>query len=81
MPGILPTTRGTFTFLVVLVDPCYYFPWEEAYWVSRTNKDSYVDELKAVAPAFGYTADDIDLLIADGISPEDVEEYFYSGEC
>ena len=30
---------------------------------------------------FGYTSDDVDLLIADGISPEDIEEYFYSGEC
>ena len=61
--------------------PCYCFPWEEDYWGRRTTKSSYVNELKAVAPAFGYTADDIDLLIADGISPEDIEEYFYSGEC
>ena len=61
--------------------PCYFFPWEEDYWVARSDQSSYVDELKAVAPAFGYTVDDIDLLIADGISPEDIEEYFYSGEC
>lgn len=60
--------------------PCYHFHWEDAYWGARSDRTSYVDELKAVAPAFGYTADDIDTLIADGITPEDIEEYFYSGE-
>ena len=43
-------------------------------------QDSYVNELKSVASAFGYTPEDIDWLIREGISPEEIEEYFYSGE-
>ncbi len=39
----------------------------------------YIKELKSVATAFGYSPEDVDALIAEGISPEEIEEYFYCG--
>lgn len=42
---------------------------------------SYVQELKDIASAFGYTPEDIDELLSCGFSPEEIEDYFYeSGE-
>ena len=32
-----------------------------------------------IARYFGYTPEDIDLLLEEGFSPEELEEYFYSG--
>ncbi len=40
----------------------------------------YIDELKSISHAFGYTPEDIDSLIRDGITPEEIEDYFYEGE-
>lgn len=50
----------------------FRYPWE------LEEHDAYVDELKAVAGSFGYSPEDIDFLIESGISPEEIEEYFYS---
>ena len=41
------------------------------------SEDSYIDELKAMANAFGYSCDDIDTLLMEGFTPEEIEEYFY----
>ena len=43
-------------------------------------QNEYVDELKSVASAFGFSSDDIDNLIRLGLSPEEIEEFFYCGE-
>lgn len=43
-------------------------------------EDEYLDELKSVAGAFGHGPEEIDRLIAEGISPEEIEEYLYCGE-
>lgn len=43
------------------------------------NEDPYVADLKALAGYFGYTAEDVDALLRDGLSPEELEEYFYYG--
>lgn len=40
----------------------------------------YVNEIKAVAGAFGYSPDYIDLLLDDGFTPEEVEELLYEGK-
>lgn len=45
-----------------------------------TADSCYWDDLKSVAPAFGYTPDDIDALAAEGFSPEELEEFLYCGE-
>ena len=49
-------------------------------WESKPVPDEYVSELKSVARAFGYSPDDIDLLLREGFTPEEIEECFYSGE-
>ena len=39
---------------------------------------SYIDDLKAVAGSFGLTDEDVDILLKEGFTPEEVEEYLYS---
>ena len=56
--------------------PVYYWPYRDY----SLDKNTYVDELKAIAGSFGYTADDVDTLLGEGFSPEELEEYFYEGE-
>lgn len=57
--------------------PCLW-PWDERD-ISLAAR-SYLDELKAVAPAFGYTTEEIDRLANLGFSPEELEEFLYCGE-
>lgn len=42
--------------------------------------DSYLEEVKSVASAFGYTLEAIDRLAAMGFSAEELEEFLYCGE-
>ena len=39
--------------------------------------DSYIDDLKSVAAYQGFSPDDIDVLLDDGYSPEEIEDYIY----
>ena len=39
----------------------------------------YIQDLKAVASCFGVYPEDIDALLADGVTPEEIEEYLYCG--
>ena len=41
---------------------------------------SYLDEVKAVAPAFGYDPEEIEQLAGLGYSPEELEDFLYCGE-
>lgn len=59
-------------------------PW--AHWggydpVKRPYADDsdYVDDLKAVAVYFGLFSEDIDALIEDGMTPDEIEELLYCG--
>lgn len=56
--------------------PVYYWPYGDY----SLDKNTYVDELKSIAGSFGYTPDDVDTLLGEGFSPEELEEYFYEGE-
>ena len=57
--------------------PCWWLePWKKACSASGT----YLEEIKAVAPAFGYRPEEIDLLAREGFSPEELEEFLYCGE-
>lgn len=40
----------------------------------------YIEELKSVAGVFGFCANDIDCLLENGFTPEELEEYFYGEE-
>ena len=42
--------------------------------------DSYLEEVRSVASAFGYTPEAIDRLAAMGFSAEELEEFLYCGE-
>lgn len=55
----------------------WYMPYEPMFRDCGAPTDPYVEELKAVAGAFGYTPEDVDTLLSYGFSPEELEEYFY----
>lgn len=59
-----------------------HFNWPYSFSFRDTEPDrgSYVDELKSVARSFGYSPDDIDMLLAEGFTPEEIEDYFYCME-
>ena len=42
--------------------------------------DPYLEEIKSVAAAFGYTPEDIDQLYQEGFTPEELESVLYSRE-
>lgn len=41
------------------------------------TKSHYIEDLKAIACYRGYTPEDIDTLLRQGFSPEEIEEYIY----
>ena len=43
------------------------------------TEDAYIQDLKAVASCYGVYPEDIDALLADGVSLEEIEEYLYCG--
>ena len=45
----------------------------------KQNERSYTDALKSMAHTFGYTAEDVDTLLSDGFTLEDIEDFFYEG--
>ncbi len=58
-----------------------YFPlYFDNYHPSVFGAGSYIRELKNIAGAFGYLPEDVDNLLADGFTPEEIEECFYAGE-
>ena len=60
---------------------CYYhFPSMNDSCSGIDFDEEYIAELKEVAGTFGYTPEDVDSLLADGFTPEEIEEFFYS-EC
>jgi len=42
-----------------------------------SDRQLYVDDLKAVAREFGYEPEDIDRLLNEGMTLDEIEEYFY----
>ena len=55
--------------------------WDFGYSKPHTSySSSYIDDLKAVASYQGYSEDEIDELLENGFSPEEIEEYIYCME-
>lgn len=59
-------------------------PW--TYWTNLesdtydgANESEYISNLKAVASYFGLFDDSIDTLLAEGFTPEEIEDYLYGG--
>ena len=44
------------------------------------GEKAYIQELKSVAGAFGYTPEMIDQLLNEGFLPEEIEEFLYGEE-
>lgn len=51
----------------------------EPHYPRFSDEDTYINDLKAVASCYGVSEDDIDDLLAEGITPEEIEEYLYCG--
>lgn len=43
------------------------------------HEKQYIQDLKSLAGYFGYSREDVDLLLEEGYSPEELEEFFYTG--
>ena len=56
------------------------FNWWEYGITSKKERTAYIDDLKSVAVYHGYTADDIDNLLSNGFTVEEIEEYIYCCE-
>lgn len=57
----------------------FAWPWFH-YPVCRRIQGDYIRNLKSVAGAYGISPDQIDQLLGDGFTPEEIEEYLYCGE-
>ena len=54
------------------------FSWP--YWDVYAGQDEYINDLKSVASAYGYTPHDIDVFLGYGLCPEEIEEILCCGE-
>ena len=54
------------------------FSWP--YWDVYAGQDEYINDLKSVASAYGYTPHDIDVFLSYGLCPEEIEEIMCCGE-
>ncbi len=57
----------------------FYDWWYYGTCCGKTN--SYIDDLKSVAAFEGICPDDIGVLLGNGFTPEEIEEYIYCGVC
>ena len=55
------------------------YGWALYHYPGFSEEDIYISDLKAVASCYGVSEDDIDDLLAEGITPEEIEEYLYCG--
>lgn len=47
-------------------------------WRADFDDDFYIDEIKAVARCCGFCDDDIDVLVKEGFTPEEIEDMLYA---
>ena len=65
--------------------PCMYAPWRDFEFQGTTTsaatgaKNTYLDDLKSIAIFYGLYPEDIDALLADGFTTDDIEEMLYCG--
>ncbi len=70
-------TYNNFTMKSMYTRPYSFALWD--YYPPYTQtEESCMDDLYSISGMFGYTREDIDALLAEGITPEEIEEYFYS---
>ena len=55
-----------------------FVPYSLTAWYEEISSESaYISALKSLSGSFGYTADEIDDLLEAGITPEEIEDWFY----
>ena len=54
-------------------------PYYGSCWPDVQDNTGYAEELRRMAPAFGFSAKDVDTLLRGGMLPEEIEEYLYCG--
>ena len=59
----------------ILKDTFNYTDYHTVHWYDYTS--DYIDELRSVASYQGYSPEDIDTLLNEGVSLEDIEEYIF----
>ena len=73
---------GKRTYSNFTMKPMYTRPYSFALWdyypPYTQTEESGIDDLYSISGMFGYAREDIDALLAEGITPEEIEEYFYS---
>lgn len=57
-----------------------YTDYSNFRWWDYGMKDNYVEELKSVAAFQGYSPDEIEMLIDEGFTPEEIEDFIYCVE-
>ena len=55
-------------------------PYYGSCWPDVQDNTGYAEELRRMAPAFGFSAKDVDTLLRGRMLPEEIEEYFYCAE-
>lgn len=61
------------------IAPSYSSAWSYLPGYSCCHEDTYLSDLKAVASCYGIYPEDVDTLLRDGVSMEEIEEYIYCG--
>ena len=57
----------------------YSYYLDDWYREPPSKNTTYEDLLRSMAHTFGYTAEDVDALLADGFAPEEIEDLFCEG--
>ena len=57
----------------------YGYPYSRYLYDWYGEPKSYKDPLKSMVQTFGYTSEDVDALLANGFTLEDIEDFFYEG--
>ena len=53
----------------------HWIDWEDP--CKPQSSDPYLETLRAMAGLYGYSAEDIDIMLDEGMLPEEIEAYFY----
>lgn len=74
-------TKGVFNAEKLYQRACFY-GYGYGYYPTAipSTSQEYVDSLKSVAYAYGYTPEAIDHMLAHGFAPEEIEEFLCCGE-
>ena len=57
----------------------HYSMWDDFTYRKKPIVNEYIRELKLIASRFGVSSEDIDILLAEGFTTDDIEEYLYCG--